>query len=143
MKKSPNPVLRLADDQLCFGCGAKNGRGLHLKFTLDEKRRVIKSRWIPTKEFQGYADIIHGGMIALILDEVMVNFLWKLENPSVTGEMTVRFHRPARVGEPIDFEAHVGSQKGRLFQMKGTAKTSAGRLIASASASCIRVKIGA
>ena len=129
----------LADDHLCFGCGTKNSRGLHLNFTVDAQRRLIKTRWTPTKEFQGYADIVHGGMIALVLDEIMVNLLWKLGLPSVTAEMTVRFHQTAKVNEPLDFEAHIGSHKNRLFRMKATARSRDEQIVATASATCLRV----
>ena len=124
---------RLADDRMCFGCGSGNVRGLRLSFTVDEKKRVIESRWIPAKEHQGYADITHGGMIGLVLDELMGNLLWKLGFPSVTGEMTVRFLRPAKVGRPLECTARVRSRKGRVFEMEATAADSQGRPVACAS----------
>ena len=119
MSKTPP---RLADDRMCFGCGSRNPRGLKLEFTLDSRRRRIRTRWVPSKEFQGYADIVHGGMIGLVLDELMVNLLWKLKLPSVTAEMTVRFFQPASVGTPLECEAWIASEKGRLYGMEATAK---------------------
>ena len=131
--------LTLADDQMCFGCGSLNPRGLRLHFTLDSKKKRLKSRWTPTKEFQGYQDILHGGILGLILDEMMVNLLWKLNRPSVTAKLEVRFLQPAKVDEPIDFEAHIGSQEGRVTRMQAKAATAAGKAIAQASAMCIQL----
>ena len=118
---------------MCFGCGSRNARGLLLSFKVDEKKRVIESRWIPAKEHQGYADIVHGGMIGLVLDELMGNLLWKLGFPAVTGEMTVRFLRPAKVDHPLVCRAHVRSRKGRIFQMEAAAADTQGRPVALAS----------
>ena len=132
--------MKLADDRMCFGCGDRNPRGLKLKFTLDSRHRRIRTRWVPSKEFQGYADIVHGGMIGLVLDELMVNLLWKLKLPAVTAEMTVRFFQPASVGVPLRCEAWVASEKGRLCGMEAIAKTPQGRLIAQATAKCLRVR---
>ncbi len=132
--------LELADDQMCFGCGKQNARGLCLKFDLERAKKRIKTRWEPTKEFQGYANIVHGGIIALILDELMVNLLWTLDLPAVTAELTTRFHRPAGVGHAINCEARLVSKRGRLFRMEAEAKTLHGERIASASAKCVRIK---
>jgi len=124
---------------MCFGCGHRNARGLKLKFSWDRTQRRISTRWAPTKAFQGYADIVHGGMIGLILDEVMGNLLWKLEIPVVTAEMTVRFISPARVGRPIVFEAVIRRHRGRVYEMHGTAKNSKGRSIAEANAKYVQI----
>ena len=137
--KRTKPKLKLSDDQLCFGCGAKNPRGLHLKFIFDENRRVLKTEWRPTKEFQGYADIVHGGMTAVVLDETMGNLLWRMGLPSVTAQITVRFLRPAKVDEPLKIEARVTSEKNQVIRMRGTARSSSRRLIATADAIFIRI----
>ncbi len=134
-------TLGLADDKMCFGCGEKNSRGLKLKFAVSDDKRTIRCRWIPAKEFQGYADILHGGIIGLILDEMMINLLWVTKRPAVTAELTVRFKKPARVGEPLDFEARVVSEEDHLIRMEAVAKIRNGRLVAAATASCLRVNI--
>ena len=137
MEKHGTPEL--ADDQMCFGCGRENARGLQLKFEIDSQKQEIRTRWIPAKEFQGYAHIVHGGMTALVLDELMVNLLWVLEKRAITAELNVRFHRPASVGEPLDFEARIGAEEGRIFRMEAEAKNAQGEIVARATARCVRV----
>lgn len=131
--------LTLTDDQMCFGCGSLNPRGLRLHFTFDSKKKSLKSRWTPSKEFQGYQDILHGGILGLILDEVMGNLLWKLKRPSVTAALEVRFLYPAKVDEPIHFEAHISSQERRVTRMQAKAATPAGKVIARASATYVQL----
>ena len=132
------PVFRLADDQGCFGCGSKNFVGLKLKFRMDRRRRRLATDWIPTKDLQGYAGIVHGGMTALVLDEVMGNLLWTLKRPSVTAQMSVRFLKPAYVGEKIHCQAHLKEEKGRVLHVEAVA-TRAGQKIAQASGVYIRI----
>ena len=132
------PVFQLTDDQMCFGCGSRNARGLRLKFSLDRRRRTITTEWTPTKAFQGYANVVHGGLTALVLDEVMGNLLWTLKNPSVTAEMSVRFLKPAYVGQKLCFRAHVKHQKGRVLHVEAVA-TRSGTKIARASGVYIHI----
>lgn len=131
---------RLSDDRMCFGCGGRNTAGLRLAFTVDEKKKVIECRWTPAKEHQGYAGIVHGGMIGLVLDELMGNLLWRTGFPAVTGEMTVRFLRPAKVGHPLDCKARIRSRKGRVFEMEATAADLQGRPVARATGKFFNVQ---
>ena len=133
------PNLRLSDDQYCFGCGSRNEKGLRLPFTFDEKNQKIFSRWTPEKAYQGYADLLHGGITGLILDELMGNLLYKLGFPAVTAEMTVRFFKPAIVGRPIEFKAKIEKQKGRVFHLEAVAKNQEGGRIAQAHARYVRM----
>ncbi len=132
-------ALQLSDDQMCFGCGGRNARGLRLKFTFDPDHHRIRTEWTPSKEFQGYADIVHGGMIGLVLDELMGNLLWKLERPSVTAEMSVRFLKPAHVGKPLQGEAWVSSQKGRVCIVEAAARNAAGDVVAEAKGRFVQI----
>ena len=124
---------------MCFGCGARNLRGLKLRFHLDQTGQRIRVRWTPSKEYQGYADIVHGGMIGLVLDELMGNLLWKLERPSVTAEMSVWFLKPAHVGKPLQGEAWVFSQKGRVCIVEAAARDAAGDVVAEAKGRFVQI----
>jgi len=133
--------LTLADDQMCIGCGSRNPQGLHLAFDLDLPHQRITTCWTPAKESQGYADIVHGGMLGLVLDELMGNLLWKLQRPSVTAELTVRFRQPARVGQPLVCEGQVESEERRSVWMTAAARTTDGAVVADARARYVQVKV--
>lgn len=129
----------LADDRMCFGCGSNNPRGLKLSFDADLAERVIRTRWTPAKEHQGYAGIVHGGMISVVLDELMGNLLWLTGTPAVTAEMSVRFLRPAKVGHPLECGARIRSGKGRVFEMHASARDAAGHMVAEATGKFIHL----
>lgn len=144
--RAPSAPLVLADDQMCYGCGRHNRQGLHLTFEFDPDRQHIRTHWTPRKVHQGYADIVHGGITTLVLDELMGNLLWKLQRPAVTAELTTRFRRPIRVGQPLACEAWVAESSrggtGRVIFMEAVAKSAAGTVMASATARCVRIGDG-
>jgi acyl-coenzyme A thioesterase PaaI-like protein len=129
--------LQLSNDYFCFGCGSKNARGLQLSFQLDRDKKQISTVWTPTKELQGYANVVHGGMTGLVLDELMGNLLYLSGTPSVTSEMTVRFLRPGTVDQPLNCRAWIVEEKTqgsrRSFEMASEAVNGSGKIVAQAS----------
>lgn len=128
--------MKLEDDRMCFVCGEKNPDGLQLKFTLDGE--VLKTRFKAEKKYQGYTDIVHGGIIALVLDEMMGNLLWRSGIPAVTAEFSVRFKQPVYVGEELEFASRI-VKKGKLILMEARAQKIDGPVIAVASGKCMKV----
>src|SRR5258708_39875722 len=103
-----------ADDQHCLVCGKNNPIGLKLEFKLDG--RELKTSWVADKRFQGYENVLHGGMIALILDETMVNLPWKRDGvPVISAELTTRFIKPARIGDELKFIAEADDVSKKII----------------------------
>lgn len=131
--------MKLSDDKMCFVCGEKNPDGLQLKFDLEGE--ILKTRFKPGKKYQGYTDIVHGGIIAVILDEVMVNLAWRLGIPAVTAEISVRFKQPVYVGEELEFTGWIIKDQGKLLLMEAKAQKIGGPIVATATGKCMRVSI--
>ena len=128
------------DDHFCFACGKNNPDGLQLDFKVEGPK--LYAEYTFPKKFQGYADVVHGGMLSLVLDEVMVNLPWKKYNsPVVSAELNIRLRKPARVGERIIFSAEIEKEVKGIIFMKGSAATPDGDVIATATAKCIKVDI--
>lgn len=132
--------MKLEDDQYCFGCGSQNNLGLKLKFDLDKKSRTIKTTFIPRKTHQGFKDIVHGGLIGLILDECMVNVVWLLDIHAVSAEYTVKLKMPAAIGKKLFISAEIISEKTRMLLVEGKCTDEEGKTIATASAKCVKIK---
>ena len=60
---------RQPNSDFCFVCGRRNGRGLRMSF-YDDGQQCVWSDYTVTEEYQGYPGIVHGGIIAAMLDEV-------------------------------------------------------------------------
>ena len=128
--------LILEDDQMCFACGSKNPIGLRLKFTLD-KEDTLRTEFTPQKVHQGYKDIVHGGIIALILDEVMVNLLWKSGRPAISAEIEVKLSQSVKPGETVYFEARILRDGKKVIYTQAKATKQDQTLVASATAKCV------
>jgi len=130
--------MKLEDDKHCFACGSANKAGLGLKFDLNNS--ILTTRFTPQKTHQGFKDIVHGGIIGLILDEVMVNLLWKLNKPAVSAEINLRLKRPAKVGQTLTFSGRIIREGGRLIETYGEALDPGGLIVASATAKCLKMR---
>ena len=64
--------MKLDVDDMCFACGRKNPIGLKLQFHFDGDDYVTTFEVRP--EHQGWAGIVHGGLLATALD------MFRLEN---------------------------------------------------------------
>ena len=95
----------MMDDNYCFACGEDNPIGLKLKFTLNENKDKIRTEFVPGREFQGYPDITHGGIISTVLDECMARLTIDTGIDAVTAKMTTKFRKSAKTGERLVGEA--------------------------------------
>ena len=106
--------MDLIDDKYCFVCGTENNTGLQLTFNSSEGKTV--SEFSIPKRFQGYKDVVHGGISSAILDEVMVHAAMSLGLFPVTAEMNVRFKAPLYVDRPLKAEAEVVNNGPRMIE---------------------------
>jgi acyl-coenzyme A thioesterase PaaI-like protein len=124
---------------MCFVCGKDNSRGLRLNFEHPEKGRLTATV-VFSKEHQGFKGIVHGGMVAVVLDEMMVNLAWVEKTPAVTADFRLRLKKPCPTGETIRLEGLILKQTDKLIYAASTAKSVDGDLLASAEATCVRMK---
>lgn len=133
------PSLKLEDDFYCFGCGKNNPEGLKLDFKID-KDRTMHAEFTPQKIHQGYTNITHGGIVALVLDEIMGNLPWKLGKPAVAAELRVKLKKPSPVGKKLFLTAKIESENGRLVQISSVAKNEQGEIMAMGEGKYVVVK---
>jgi acyl-coenzyme A thioesterase PaaI-like protein len=92
MKKIINPFVA-KDGYNCFGCSPDNKLGLNLTFT--EEGDFIVSKWLPKPHFQGWQNVLHGGIQATLLDEIASWLVFiKLNTSGVTSRMDVKLKKP-------------------------------------------------
>lgn len=122
----------------CFVCGDKNRKGLQINFHYEEGK--AKARFTPAAEYEGYRNILHGGILAAVLDEVMVKAVLAEGIPAVTSRMDIRYRLPAAIGEELFLEGWVTQVKSRLIMTAGKVSKKDGILVAEAGASYFRVR---
>ena len=76
----------------CFGCAPNNEAGVRMEFYEDSEE--IVSIWKPRPEYQGWIDTLHGGIQAVLLDEICAwVVLRKLQTTGVTSKMETRYRK--------------------------------------------------
>ena len=93
-----------------------------------------------TTEFEGYKGIFHGGVIASLLDEVMIKAILARDLYTVTAEMTVRFQLPVHTGDRIRLLGRITSHKGRMYRTEGSAIGDDGQVFATATGVYLEAK---
>jgi uncharacterized protein (TIGR00369 family) len=117
-------------ENACFGCGGANAHGMKLAFEADLQTRRVTGRFRIGGEFQGSMGILHGGIIALLLDEAMGKLCRLNDVRAVTAELNVEFLRPIRVNQEIVVEAFEQNREGRQMYHQGEIKDTKGKVLA-------------
>lgn len=128
--------IELYDDGYCFACGGKNQFGLKLEFKAENNK--IISEFIPSKIHQGFKDIVHGGIIAAILDEAMMKAVLLVGIEAVTAEIVIRYKNPLLVGDRSIIEAEINKTGNRLIETSALIKKNGSTIIAHAQAKLLR-----
>ena len=132
--------IAVREDGYCFACGPKNPVGLKLDFKVANGR--AETTFVPAREHQGFAGIVHGGLIGLVLDEAMAKLLYLQGIEALTCEITVRLRRVANIREPLGIRACLLSERKRLLELKAVASDRCGEMVATAHAKFLRVRLG-
>ena len=97
MRKIRNPFVGLAGYD-CFGCNPGNPIGLKMNF-IEEGDYVI-SEWAPSGHYQGYLNVLHGGIQATLMDEIASWTVYiKTRTAGVTSAIHSRFIKPVYVNK--------------------------------------------
>ncbi|HPF04204.1 MAG TPA: PaaI family thioesterase [Bacteroidales bacterium] len=121
-----------ADQNMCFGCGPKNQAGLKLSFREDDEK--LYASWDPLPEYQGYINVLHGGIIATLLDEAGAWCIYlKAGTTGVTSVMTVRYLKPVHISKgKITVEARLLNREKTKALIAASLYDGEGKLCAEA-----------
>ena len=123
----------LKDDKWCFACGPENPHGLQIAdFEFDGETYI--ARWQPSKFYQGWAGMLHGGIVATLLDEVMTRIIWVQGYTVATVEMNVRYHHSTPIDQELTARARQVRARGRLFEVESELLLPDGTVTATATA---------
>lgn len=117
-------------DNACFGCGAANAHGMKLAFEANLETRRVTGRFRVGSEFQGSMSVLHGGIIATLLDEAMGKVCRLSDVRAVTAELTVEYLRPIHVDQEIVVEAFEAGREGRQMYHQGEIRDMSGKVLA-------------
>lgn len=124
MKKIINPWKGLKG-YYCFGCSPENPMGVKMEFYEDGDE--IVSFWKPKPEYQGWLDTLHGGIQAVLLDEICAwVIVRKLQTTGVTSKMETRYRKSISSNDTLlEIRASIQEQKRNIILVKATIYNSA------------------
>jgi uncharacterized protein (TIGR00369 family) len=122
----------------CFGCGAANPIGLKMEFFLAPDGSVVTEKTVAS-EYEGPPGLVHGGMIATMLDEVMSKTVRALGIRAVTRKMEIEYLRPVHSGAPIRMEARLARKEGRKHWTEAKLLDGEGNILAQSSGLFIEI----
>jgi len=107
--------------------------GLHLDdFSLDGA--VVTASFRPRSQFRGTPNILHGGITATALDEMLVWAAILTHGVmAVTGTLDLRYKGTAEMGQTFFVKAQVDERRGRRLRCSGELLNAEGLVLAEAS----------
>jgi len=125
------------ENNICFGCSPDNPIGLKMVFEQDGD--VCRSRYTTGPEHQSWNDVVHGGLLATMMDEAMGKWLWEHGLTAMTAEMTIRYSAVVPVGVTLTVESYMVSQKRKLIEMAASIALPDGTVAVRAKAKFLEV----
>ncbi len=118
----------------CFGCCDKNPLGLKMKFT--EEPDHVRSEWIANSDYQGYHNVLHGGIQASLMDEIAGWTIFvKANTGGVTSRLEVKYKKPVVLDEkPVVLKSYLIEINRRIARLKVELYNSKGELCSIAEA---------
>jgi acyl-coenzyme A thioesterase PaaI-like protein len=136
--------IRQPNSKSCFACGLENHTGLHLRFDITAPGEVTSIYSVPP-QFQGFPGVVHGGIIAAMLDEVCWRAPMGVDHPRFmfTARLEVRYRKNVPVETSLRIVGRVVKSKSRTATTTGAIYGPAGDLLAEADALLVEASLGA
>lgn len=103
----------------CFICGLENPIGLHLHI-YEVEPGVVETQYIAPEHFQGYPGVLHGGIVAALIDEISgrSHMGSDPQNPRFmfTGKLEVRYRKNVPVGKLLKIIGKTTRSKGKIAE---------------------------
>ena len=140
--KNPLGARRKQPNSLhCFACGVDNDFGLQIHFYDNGQDEVYAEYTVP-EQFQGYPGMVHGGILATILDELLGRAVMALDPTyfMVSAKLTVRYREPVPIRESLQLMGKVLRRRGRISTSKAEIRLSDGTLCAEAEGTLVHLE---
>jgi acyl-coenzyme A thioesterase PaaI-like protein len=127
---------KYAPRNICFGCGAANPNGLHIRSFLrnsDESRAggEVVAEWKPQKKYEAFEGVLNGGIIGTLLD---CHCNW-------TAEYAIKLLRPTPTNDSVFLSAKVVEITDDRATIEGTL-SAGGKVCATCRGVFVAVKEG-
>ncbi len=100
----------------CIVCREREQAGMGMRFE-GLPDGSVQGEFGCEPDYQGYADCVHGGVIATLHDAAMVNCLMHHGATGMTAKMAIRYHKPLELSSPARIHAWIDSANHPLYRL--------------------------
>ncbi len=111
--------VKQPNSRMCFICGLENPVGLHLHI-YETAPGVVETTYTAPEHFQGYPGVLHGGIVASMLDE-LASRAHMGSDPQTprflfTAKLEVKYRRNVPIGKPLKITGRAGKTRSRAAE---------------------------
>lgn len=135
--------MEIENNDRCFVCGKQNPFGLQITPNISPDGSKVEIACTPPDHFQGWASVIHGGILSTLLDEAITYVgIASFDCPAVTAQLEIRFKSPAPTGKKLIVNAKRVKNTKRLIEAAADITLEDGTLIADGSGKVVKAGKG-
>ena len=127
------------DDQHCFVCGKKNLAGLKIEFRENQQNQEVEAEVVFPPHLQGWQDTVHGGLLATVLDEIMIKAAAAANIKCVTAEINVKYKKPAFTGKIYQAYGKMLTARSRIITAESRLCDATGQIYAQATGKLFKI----
>ena len=119
LRNNPN-MHKQPNGNDCFICGRNNPHGLYMTF-YDNGKNEVHSQYTVTSPYQSYPGVVHGGIVASMLDEVIgrVSMIADHHHFMMTVRLQVKYRHPVPTNTPLHIVGRIQRLRGRIGKAVG------------------------
>ncbi len=134
IKSMQSSRIKQPNSKNCFACGLENEHGLGVQFYEINGDELVAEYIVP-EQFEGFPGIVHGGIIASMLDEMLSRaaMIGEPDRFWMTAKMELRYRASVLTGQPITLRAVIEKRRGRISFTKAELRLADGTLAVEAN----------
>ena len=136
-----NKSSKQPNSRSCFVCGRENEVSLKMSWYNDEEQQLVWSELMVPSHFNGYPGVVHGGIIAAILDETSGRaLLINGDNDALmlTSHLELKYRRPTPTDQPLIAVGWIEKGGTKHAQVAGELRLPDGTVTAQCKATVIK-----
>jgi acyl-coenzyme A thioesterase PaaI-like protein len=140
IKSMQSSRIKQPNSKNCFACGLGNEHGLGLQFYEINGDELVAEYVVP-EHFEGFPGIVHGGIIASMLDEMVSRaaMIGDTDRFRMTAKLEIRYRAPVPTGQLLKLRAVIEKRRGRISFTKAELRLPDGTVAAEANGMMVDV----
>jgi acyl-coenzyme A thioesterase PaaI-like protein len=132
--------IKQPNSKNCFACGLGNEHGLGLQFYEINGDELVAEYVVP-EHFEGFPGIVHGGIIASMLDEMLSRaaMIGETNRFRMTAKLEIRYRAPVPTGQLLKLRAVIEKRRGRISFTKAELRLPDGTVASEANGMMVDV----